>query len=49
MDGDGGLDIAATDRDANLYWIRTGQMGQYLEDLHMQVPRLKVRLMIFII
>ena len=43
IDGDGVNDVGVVDKDANLYWIRLGEFGQYLEDFHMQVPKLKVR------
>lgn len=26
-----------------MYWVRVGEFGQYLEDYHIQVPRLKVK------
>ena len=43
IDGDGVNDMGVVDKDANLYWIRLGEFGQYLEDFHVQVPKLKVR------
>ena len=43
IDGDGTNDIGVVDKNANFYWIRVGEFGQYLEDYHTQVPRLKVR------
>ncbi|KAJ1389341.1 hypothetical protein B484DRAFT_409350, partial [Ochromonadaceae sp. CCMP2298] len=43
VDGDGHIDMGMVDRDGNLYWVRIGQAGEYLEDYHVQVPRLKVK------
>jgi len=43
IDGDGTNDIGVVDKNANLYWIRVGEFGQYLDDYHTQVPKLKVR------
>jgi hypothetical protein len=43
IDADGTNDIGVVDTDANMYWLRIGEFGQYLEDFHMQVPKLKVR------
>jgi hypothetical protein len=43
IDGDGTNDLAVIDKNANLYWIRLGEFGQYLEDFHIQVPKLKVK------
>eukprot|EP01041_Mallomonas_annulata_P008593 gene8593-17722_t len=43
IDGDGATDIGVVDRDANLYWVRLGEFGQYLEDYHTKVPKLKVK------
>jgi hypothetical protein len=43
IDGDGTNDIGVVDKDANLHWIRIGEFGQYLDDYHMQVPKLKVK------
>jgi hypothetical protein len=43
IDGDGTSDMAVIDKNANLYWIRLGEYGQYLEDFHIQVPKLKVK------
>lgn len=42
IDNDGHTDIGVVDREANLYWIRTGEFGTYLEDYHIQVPQLRV-------
>lgn len=43
IDGDGTNDIGVVDKDANLHWIRVGEFGQYLDDYHTQVPRLKIK------
>jgi hypothetical protein len=43
IDGDGTTDVALIDKNANLYWVRLGDFGQYLEDFHIQVPKLKVK------
>jgi hypothetical protein len=43
IDGDGVNDVGVIDKNANLYWIRLGEFGQYLEDFHVQVPKLKIR------
>lgn len=43
VDGDGAADIGVVDKNANLYWIKMGSFGQYLEDYHTKVPKLKVR------
>ncbi|CAM9105375.1 unnamed protein product, partial [Ectocarpus fasciculatus] len=43
IDGDGKNDIGMVDSDANMYWVRVGQFGQYLAEFHVQVPKLKVR------
>lgn len=43
IDGDGTNDVGLVDKDANLHWIRVGEFGQYLDDYHVQVPRLKVK------
>ena len=42
VDGDGATDVGVVDKDANLYWVRLGEFGQYLEDYHTQIPKLKV-------
>lgn len=42
IDNDGNTDIGVVDRDANLFWIRTGEFGTYLEDYHIQVPKLRI-------
>lgn len=42
IDNDGNADIGVVDRDANLFWIRTGEFGSYLEDYHIQVPKLRI-------
>jgi hypothetical protein len=43
IDGDGKYDIGMVDSNANMFWVRVGQFGQYLADFHVQVPRLKVK------
>lgn len=43
IDGDGVNDMTIIDKNANIYWVRLGDYGQYLEDYHVQVPKLKVR------
>ena len=43
VDGDGTNDIGLVDRDGNLYFMRIGEYGQYLEDYHIQIPRLRVK------
>ena len=42
IDGDGKDDIGVIDNNGNVFFIRIGEYGQYLEDYHMQVPRLRV-------
>ena len=42
VDGDGSTDIGAVDNHGNLYWVRLGDYGQYLEDYHTKIPKLKV-------
>ena len=42
VDGDGATDIGVVDKNGNLYWIKMGSFGQYLEDYHTKVPKLKV-------
>jgi hypothetical protein len=37
VDGDGKLEVAVVDSDANLHCVRTGEDGKYLEDFHVQV------------
>jgi hypothetical protein len=43
VDGDGQEDVGALDYNANLFFVRVGQLGEYLEDYHIQIPRLHVR------
>ena len=43
VDGDGIDDIGVVDKNANVFFVRTGEFGQYLEDYHMQVPSLRVK------
>ena len=42
IDADGKNDVGVIDKNANLFFLRIGDYGQYLEDYHVQVPRLKV-------
>jgi hypothetical protein len=43
MDHDGIQDIIVADSDARLLWLRLGDFGQYLHDIELVVPKLKVR------
>eukprot|EP00597_Dinobryon_sp_UTEXLB2267_P010077 CAMPEP_0170101382 /NCGR_PEP_ID=MMETSP0020_2-20130122/2221_1 /TAXON_ID=98059 /ORGANISM="Dinobryon sp., Strain UTEXLB2267" /LENGTH=252 /DNA_ID=CAMNT_0010324459 /DNA_START=257 /DNA_END=1012 /DNA_ORIENTATION=- len=43
IDSDGNIDIGVVDKNANLYWIRTGDFGEYLENYHIQIPKLKIK------
>jgi hypothetical protein len=43
IDGDGNTDIGVTDEAGNLFWIRVGQYGTYLDDYHIQIPKLRIR------
>ena len=43
IDGDGNVDIGVVDKNGNLFWIRTGEFGEYLEDYHITIPKLRVR------
>lgn len=43
IDEDGVNDIGAVDKDGNMYWVRLGEFGQYLDDFHAQIPKLKVQ------
>jgi hypothetical protein len=43
VDGDGTNDIGLVDKDGNLFFMRIGEYGQYLEDYHIQIPRLRVK------
>ena len=43
IDGDGTNDVGVVDKNGNLFWIRIGEYGQYLEDYHIQVPKLKIK------
>ena len=43
IDGDGTNDVGVVDKNGNLFWIRIGEFGQYLEDYHIQVPKLKIK------
>lgn len=43
IDGDGNTDMGIADKNGNLFWVRIGEYGEYLEDYHIQVPKLKVK------
>ena len=43
IDGDGQNDVGMVDKNGHLYWVRMGEFGQYLEDYHIQVPKLKIK------
>jgi hypothetical protein len=45
VDEDGVVDVGVVDTNGNLFWIATGgNVGdQYLEDYHIQIPKLKVK------
>ena len=43
VDGDGHTDIGIVDSEANLYWVRMGGAGEYLEDFHVAIPKLRIR------
>jgi hypothetical protein len=43
IDGDGTNDVGVVDKNGNLFWVRIGEYGQYLEDYHIQVPKLKIK------
>jgi hypothetical protein len=43
VDGDGHIDMGLVDKNGNMFWVRIGQAGEYLEDYHVQVPKLKVK------
>lgn len=43
IDGDGVNDLGAADKDGNLFWVRIGSYGQYLDDYHVKIPKLKVQ------
>lgn len=43
IDGDGNTDIGVVDKNGNLFWIRTGEFGEYLEDYHITIPKLRIR------
>lgn len=43
VDGDGNADIGAVDKNGNMFWVRIGEFGEYLEDYHVQVPKLRVK------
>jgi hypothetical protein len=43
VDGDGNTDIGIVDKNANMFWVRVGEFGEYLEEYHIQIPKLKVK------
>lgn len=43
VDGDGNIDMGLVDKSGNMFWVRIGESGQYLEDYHVQVPKLRVK------
>jgi hypothetical protein len=43
VDGDGCVDMGIVDKNGNLFWVRIGEYGEYLEDFHIQVPKLKIK------
>ncbi len=43
VDGDGNVDVGIVDTDASLHWLKTKDFGAYLEDFHVQIPKLRVR------
>jgi hypothetical protein len=43
VDGDGNVDIGVVDKNGNMFWVRIGESGEYLEDYHVQVPKLRVK------
>ena len=43
IDKDGLNDIGSIDKEGNLFWVRVGDYGQYLDDFHVKVPKLKVK------
>lgn len=43
VDNDGTNDMGVVDKNGNLFWIRLGEFGQYLEDYHVQIPKLKIK------
>lgn len=43
VDGDGNIDMGAVDKNGNMFWVRIGEFGEYLEDYHVQVPKLRVK------
>lgn len=43
VDGDDNIDMGVADKNGNLFWVRIGEYGEYLEDYHIQVPKLKVK------
>uniref|UniRef100_A0A7S3HBI1 DEX1 C-terminal domain-containing protein n=1 Tax=Spumella elongata TaxID=89044 RepID=A0A7S3HBI1_9STRA len=43
VDGDGNIDMGVVDKNGNMFWVRIGEFGEYLEDYHVQVPKLRVK------
>lgn len=43
IDNDGKNDVGVVDKNGNMFFIRIGEFGQYLEDYHVQIPKLKVK------
>ncbi len=43
IDNDGVNDIGSVDKDGNLFWVKLGDFGQYLEDFHVKIPKLKIQ------
>lgn len=43
VDGDGNVDMGLVDKNGNMLWVRIGDSGEYLEDYHVQVPKLRVK------
>ena len=35
--------MGIADKNGNMFWVRIGEYGEYLEDYHIQVPKLKVK------
>lgn len=43
VDGDGNIDMGVVDKNGNMFWVKIGEFGEYLEDYHVQVPKLRVK------
>lgn len=43
VDGDDNIDMGIADKNGNLFWVRIGEYGEYLEDYHIQIPKLKIK------